>query len=723
VIKRAFSVWTHSISLALAFSAIPAISQAQEPQANEGVLEEVIVTAQKREQNLLDVPISIGVVSGEKIGDYNIEGMAELQAYVPNFAVKDTPANNEIYIRGIGSPSGALSLEQSVGLFIDGVYGGRARMFMAPFMDIERVEVLRGPQGAVVGKNTSAGAIRIMTARPSDEKELSISGEYEFEYDSYTLTGLASGPLSDDFKGRLAFRYEDQGGYVYNSLLERDEPEKKNLVIRGTGVWQASDAVEVIGKIEYTDFDLTGFPFGQVPLGGSPDYTRQTDGLIGDDSDETETFTVTLTVNAELGENTLTSITAYGDIATLYLVDGDFSALPFLHFPFQEDYQQFSQEFRIVSPTGGKFNYIAGVSYIHNELDVFRQLNFAFLSTVHNSWYEQESDTLSVYGEGSWQLTSKLDATVSLRYTYEDKGADLRREQTGLPLFLDYPISADRTENLFDPTVTLQYQATEDTMLFVRYARGSKGGGFAGASRTVTEDTFEMEEETATSYEAGAKLWAYDHRMTFSAVGFFTTYDDLQVSAFNGTGFDFGNAGEAETKGVELDFSWLINPEWRFDGSLGWLDAEYTSFPGAGCVAPKHIIPGCVEDIAGSPLHHAPEWSGLTSLDYHANFSDSLEFRGNVALVFEDDSYTHLSLMPESLQESYTKLDMRLAIGAQSGRWELALIGKNLTNEKTISQAFETPFSAAPGAIPDHNSATLLLDRPRTIALRGTLRF
>lgn len=714
----------HVIACLLAlgvFTVVP--GHAEEEGAGQSVLEEILVTAQKREESLLEVPISISVVSGAMLSEYNLDSMEEMESFVPNFAVKDTPANNEIYIRGIGSPSGALSLEQSVGIFIDGVYGGRARYFMAPFLDINNIEVLRGPQGAVVGKNTSSGAVVITTNQPTEERELTLSGEYESEYDSYTVTGIASGPLSDRFAGRFAFRYEDIGGYVYNANLDRDEPDKENTVVRGIGRWQVSETVDVTGKIEYADFSMVGFPFEQVDIGGVPVYVRMTDGVIGPDTDDTETTNFTLTVNAAVGENTLTSITGYGDVDSRYLVDGDFSVLPFLHFPFEENYKQFSQEIRLVSPVSDTFDYIVGASYLHHDLDVFRQLNFAFLNTVHNSWYEQDSDTISVYGQGSWHFTPQWDATLSLRYTYEDKSADLIREQTGLPLFLDTPISASRTESLLDPTLTVQYQPSDGAMFFARYARGSKGGGFAGASRTVTEDTFEMEPETATSYELGTKLSGLGQRLSFSAVAFFTKYEDLQVSVFNGAGFDFGNAAEAETKGVEFDLSWLITTDLRFDGSLAWLDANYTSFPGASCVAPRHVIPNCVEDIAGAPLHHAPDWSGTAMLDYQTDFLSSLTFRANLAVTFEDDSYTHLTLLPDSKQEAYTKINLRLALGARDGLWEVALVGKNLTDERTRSQAFETPFSAPPGAIPDHTSTTILLDRPRTIAVQGTLRF
>ena len=272
-------------------SALLAMGAGSAFELSAAVLEEVIVTAQKREESIQDVPISISVVSGKAMDNFNVSAAEELEAYIPNFAVKDTPANNEIYVRGLGSPSGSLSLEQSVGLFVDGVYGGRARMFMAPFMDIERIEVLRGPQGAVVGKNTSAGAISIITAKPTEEAEFRISADYEFEYDSTTLQAIASGPLTDNFLGRLTVKAEDIGGYVKNTMLNRDEADRENLVVRATGVWLASADTTVTGKVEVADFDAEVFPIPRstsVKPPTRPSTSDQTDGIVINDSDETK---------------------------------------------------------------------------------------------------------------------------------------------------------------------------------------------------------------------------------------------------------------------------------------------------------------------------------------------------------------------------------------------------------------------------------------------------
>ncbi|MFV0276732.1 MAG: TonB-dependent receptor, partial [Parahaliea sp.] len=611
-------------------------------------------------------------------------------------------------------------------------YGGRARMFMAPFMDIERIEVLRGPQGAVVGKNTSAGAISIITKKPGSEHEFQLSADYETEYESTTFQAIASGPLSDNFLARLTVKTEDIGGYVHNTMLNRDEPDKENLVIRATGVWLASDKTTVTGKAEFANFDAEGFPYSRIAMGSEADsakYERQTDGVVINDSDETQTLTTSVTVTTTLGDHDLTSITAYSEVDADYQLDGDFGPLPFLGFPFSEDYTQYSQEFRFNSPLGEKFDYIVGALYVRHDLDVFRQTNFfALFGTIHNSWYTQKSDTTSLYGQGTWHITPDFDATLSLRYTYESKDAQLRRAQILDPeqpisLGLTDPFDEKRSENLLDPTLTLNYQLSDTTMVFLRFAQGSKGGGFVGASREATVDTFELEEETATSYEAGTRIKTADGSVFIGLTAFYTEYEDLQVSSFNGITTDYGNAGEAETQGAELEVSWQLSSSLRFDGSMAYLDAKYTSYPGAPCVRPRHAIPGCIEDIAGAPLHNAPEWSASASLNYSVQITGGLLFDGTLGVTYEDDSYTHSTLMPESLQKSFAKVDLRLALAADNDRWEIAFVGKNLTDEQTISQGFETPFSAPAGAIPDYDSATVYLDVPRTYTIQGKLRF
>lgn len=269
-----------------------------------------------------------------------------------------------------------------------------------------------------------------------------------------------------------------------------------------------------------------------------------------------------------------------------------------------------------------------------------------------------------------------------------------------------------------DASVKLQWQVNDRTMLYLSYAEGSKGGGFAGASGSVLAENFEFGPESSTSYEVGAKLDVFGGRGFVGLAAFTTTYEDLQTASFNGVAFDFANAAEADTRGVEVESSLTLNDEWQLNASLAYLDAEYEKYVNGACIAPNHVIPGCVEDLDGTDLPNAPKWSGRLDVQYLRPVAD-LVFTADLGVSFRDDYFVHPSLFDEVHQDAYAKLDLRLELASEARGWSVALLGKNLTDEETFSQGFETPGSAPPGAIPDHTTATQLMDIGRTVAVQA----
>ncbi|MFW6093679.1 MAG: TonB-dependent receptor [Pseudomonadota bacterium] len=687
--------------------------------SESAVIEEVVVTAQKREQSLADVPISINVVAGDTLDSYSIVTFEDLDEHVPNLLVTDSPGNNQIYIRGIGTESGSLALEQSVSLFVDGIYAGRARQFQEPFLDVERVEVLRGPQGALVGKNTSAGAISIVSRLPTNETEVRVDGEYEFEHDGYSTTAILSGPLSDAFRARLVTKYEEVGGYVRNTVKDRDEPDGDRLLMRGTGVVDVTEAVTATVRLEYAESDIDGHPFVTIPLGGDYDWQRAADA---EEYDEQDTLNASITVDAPLGGHTLTSITGYVDLDSENFVDADFTAAPLVGASFYDDLQQFSQEFRLLSPTGGQLDYVLGVYYLDRDVDIYRETfwNLGPFTGTSNRDYRERSELYSVYGQVEYGLSETVSAVASARYTDEDKEADLVRFNDGLapPSQLDTPISGALSEDEVDLSAKLQWQATDYAMLYLSYAEGSKGGGFAGASASVLADNFEFGPETSQSWEAGAKLDLSDGRGFVSAALFTTTYEDLQLASYNGVAFDFANAAEAESRGVEIDSAWTLGEGWQLNGSVAYLDTEYEDYPNGACLAPDNVIPGCVEDLSGTSLPHAPQWTGRVDVQYSRAVGGGRWFTADAGVSFRDDFFTHPAQFAESRQDAFAKLDLRLELADERQGWTVALVGRNLTDETTITQSFETPASAPPGTTPDYNLASGYVDVGRTIALQ-----
>lgn len=702
-------------SIRTLFAAILVVTGHSATAAESTAIEEIVVTAQKREQSLQDVPISVSVIGGDKIDRLALDTFEDLDEHVPNLVISDSPGNNQVYVRGIGTESGSLALEQSVALFVDDIYGGRARQFMEPFLDVERIEVLKGPQGALVGKNTSAGAINVISRMPTDEFELSIKGGYEFEYDSFTTTAIISGPLSDTFRGRLVAKYDDVGGYVENTLQDRDEAKGDRSLIRGIGVWDVSDTFSATGKIEYAKTDMDGHPFVTAQLGESYDYERAT---TFDDYDEQETLNASISLDFDIGEFVLRSITGYTDLESENFVDSDFSAPPLLGSSFFDDMKQFSQEFRLISPGTERLNYVVGLFYLNRDTDIFRQTywNLGPFTGISNREFEEKSEVVSLYGQFDYALTDTFSLIASLRYTSEDKEGSLNRFNDGLvpPSQLDTSIEDDFTDDEVDGAIGVQWRPADSTMLYVTYTQGSKSGGFAGASSGVTEDAFTFDPESSESFELGAKFNLLENRLYLGVAAFFSTFEDLQTASYNGVSFDFANAAEAETKGLEIDSTWVINDTWSLVGSLAFLDAEFTDYPGGPCIWPDVQDPACdTQDLSGTPLPFAPDWSGSLDLYFDQSIG-RLNLRANLGAAFRDDTYTHPNLMPDGVQESYVKWDARIELADDNSGWSVALLGKNLGNEKVFAQSFLTPV------IP--NSVTRLVDIRRTIALEASYR-
>ncbi len=344
VFKNRYISGIQLIAISAAF-ALPTATKA-------AVLEEIIVTAQKRAESLQDVPISVTALGGEKMQQVGIKKIEDLQQFVPNLQMTETGISTQVYIRGIGTGN-SQGFEQSVGQYIDGVYYGRQQLIRAPFLDLERVEVLRGPQSILFGKNSIAGALNMTSAKPTDDLQGYIQLNYEPEFSTREVLFAISGPLTDTLKGRFAVRSYDTDGYVDNTFLDDDEPARDDLAIRGTLRWEPNDNLDVTLKLERDTFDVDGRQIEIVqddpaPLGapipanygtilgllGHPgaiaetslNFKRQAGGFGVKEFSDNELDNATLTINYNLGKNTLTSVTGIVGYEFLELCDCDYAA-------------------------------------------------------------------------------------------------------------------------------------------------------------------------------------------------------------------------------------------------------------------------------------------------------------------------------------------------------------------------------------------------------------
>ena len=729
--SRIHAVSAFAAAITAVVTGFPAAAQTDSGLA----LEEIVVTAQKREERLIEVPISVAVVSGDVIEDFKITAMDDIDRLVPSLYINATPGNNAVFVRGIGSTAGNLAVEQSVALFVDGIYGGRGRQFMAPFLDIERVEVLRGPQGATFGINTSAGAINVVTARPTKEFTASAKAGYEFEFDTYEVGGVVSGPLMDGLQGRLAVEYDDIGGYLHNTVTGDDEPESENLLVRGSLAWQPTDAISVLAKIEHADFDTFGTFYQRILLPEYPDDDKKESAGFGQkDVDRSKATNFTLNADIAVGDGTLTSITGYSTFEYDRYINADQMPTDTWLTRFQEDFQQFSQELRFVSATDQTFEYIVGGYFHYNEIDPLIATSRVIFPTTggpfngqHVVNFRQDSQVFSLFGNLTWNINDEWSLGADLRYTDDDKDAVQQRNVvsgTVPPSWAAQRLEGRRSDTTLDPAVKLKWEPSDTFMAYLSYAEGSKSGGWQGNSRDLTAANWELEGESSENYEAGVKMTLLGGQAFLAATIFTTDFEDLQVSQWTGTAFSVENAAKATSRGLEVDGSWNITEKWSLQGGFAYLDAEYDDFPGAPCPFDDPTCNPATNNLAGTRLGWAPEWTGNMAVTFEQPIASALLLRTTVSLQYRDDTWLDSAgdKGPDyNMQDATTWIDGRIALGADDEAWTLALYGKNLTDETTKSHNF--PFPVPANVIAGRQSYVDGTDRFREIGAEVIVRF
>lgn len=525
-------------------------------------LEEVIVTAQKRAESLQDVPISVAAVTGEKLEDAGIETLEDLTVQIPNIHFTETGFSTQVRVRGIGSDN-SQGFEQSVGMYIDGIYHGRAQLFRTPMMDLERAEVLRGPQSTLFGKNSIAGALNLTTARPTEELEGRISFAYEPEYGGQELNAVVSGPLTDSLRARVAIREFQEDGYFRNTFKNTDEPESDESAYRLSLEWDATDSLVLFLKAERNEFNTIGRPietdFDVSLTPGGPNYGQILGSLGQPELDSEEPFTRqfdhdetsdnvinNLTFNADYSfdDYTLTLVTGLLDFEYDERCDCDDTASEILPLDLGETYEQFSQEIRITSPGDEKFDWIAGLFYQSWDQTFFDDLgisntNFlpsvasglsaenaalAFLSnTALRREFEQSSESWAGFGQVTWHATDQLHFTVGARYTEEEKEASkilfLRQLDSQAPL--------SNATNPLTPVIAQVYLGffgveTEQTRVVIP-GPGASPIPLAYAGHNVSKDRKEevFNPLVNIQYDINADMMAYASYTTgFKAGGF-----------------------------------------------------------------------------------------------------------------------------------------------------------------------------------------------------------
>jgi iron complex outermembrane receptor protein len=745
--KRTPSVLSGCVAASIALYTPLGMSQSRP------MLEEVVVTAQKKAESLQDVPLTLQAFSGDSVAEAGITDIEALSENMPAVTITRSANSQRIVARGIGSGTNS-GFEQSVGTFVDGIYYGRGQQIRPRFIDIASIEVLKGPQSTLFGTNVTAGAINIRSNDPTDEFEgqLSLLVGEDGEQDGNVVI---SGPISERLMGRLALYKRDYDGYMDNGSIGDSVAQEDHWGGRIVLLLDASDNVSIRAAYEHHDLEQDGNTAQNVIFAdnflpevtgddGKFDYNNE-GGLLADFStipngqiaDTNKFDTVSIKIDYDGDGYSLTSVSGYTKYDWENIVDSDYTGLNIFAQQTAQEFEQWSQELRLETVVADKLDVLAGVYYHDQDFDQLRTSEVVSTPAGPNlvlSPSKQDTETWALFTQSTLSLTDAARMTVGLRY-----GSDEKDVYDGLthsnPVFqaigffgaFPHEVNDSRDEDHVSWLVRGEYDFSVDSLAYALVSRGYKAGGFdingLGSSKgTTPAPDFEFDDERATNYEIGAKLILQDGAATLNGSVFYTEYEDLQVTQFNGAAFELGNAAKAIIQGLEVDYRQALTDELTLSATATWQDFEFKDYL-ANCNQRQlnGLEGGCVDgaqDLDGKDGQFAPELSANLGIDYVTALSTNLLFKANLNLVYSDSYYTQIGVDRNTRQDSYSKVNARLAIASADERWELAAIGKNLTDEDVSINSFDS-------AIISNFPLTYVkfITQPRQLALQAIYRF
>lgn len=708
--------------------ALPLSAAAKEGEAFE--IEEIVVTAQKRTERLVDVPVAISVFSAESMEQTGVRELKEITGYMPNVQISSgNDFRSTVTIRGVGATSRNIGFDSRVGVYIDGVYVGQSPAINQELINLERVEVLRGPQGTLFGKNTVAGAINLITAKPDDELRGTVSVDIG-NYDYREIRAFANVPLGEKVSTSFSVSKTDRDGYVPNIVTGNDLNERDVLAYRAQLRARPNDRFEINASFDGLNSDgriLLGDPVTDM-LGMQPEQTAPELGVVAfnfDPNDARDVYGGSLDLAYELASgHTVKSITGYRTTDAVYSNATDYSPVDIISIAYADKYDVLSQELQFISSTDKAFSYTAGLYYYHQDSKTNRDviLGSQFeeyfigplyasgaltpplpappalpnsvvrellgfgppLSKVYNAG-EVTTKSYAAYFNGDWQLTDRWKLGFGARWSTEKKDVDWLLDgrnsgifnigSTGADPLNPSPLINDRTDDFFAPAASLSYALTPSSNVYVRYASGYKSGGFnldyINKDELAANQGLEFDKETVDSFEVGLKGNYFGGQLSMNLAAFIANYDDYQVNQFvdlggGRTSIRINNAAKVETTGFEAEATFYATEELTLNASLGLLDATFDSFPAGGSGG---------SDVSGNELPMAPDLTYSLAAIWKHNvpaLRSTLLMRADVTHISEvyttADNVTTIpynSAYPGVI--TYGKLDARTELGARIG--------------------------------------------------------
>lgn len=673
-------------------------SAAQEPAI---VIEEIVVTAQKREQNLSDLGIAVTAFAGADIAELGLNQPLDLAAQTPNLNINNTIANSipNISIRGLGLNDYAVNNNPAAGMYIDEIYLVSPAMLSFQLFDLERVEVLKGPQGTLYGRNTTAGTVNFVSRKPGEQFQGRFAGAYG-NFNRFTAEFAAGGPVTPGFGARVAAKgiWQNEGHQMnratgkdvgrlnrvsWRVLLDMQPSENVDVLLNLHGGQDDSDVHLVKVDNIFTSADDVFFP-------GDPFSSAGRDTFMN-----LESRGVALTVNWHLSEwLVLTSVTGYEDFSRFHEEDRDGTALVHLDSQYRNEIEQFSQEVRLTYSSDALV-LILGAFYGSDEVSTrdthvteqfFTDGIFPFQATGNQ--YFQETDSKAVFVHSEWSLADNWRLTAGLRYTDEQKDfrdaftflyVDATPARGGTELQAFPPVVNDYSASDISGKLGIDYLTLEDTLLYASLSKGFKSGAFQGQLTFLPQTLDNFDEENVLAYEVGFKSRLMGNRLQLNGAAFYYDYADVQIYGPIYTEpidplFGIDNAGDARIIGAEIELLWRASARLDAHLGLGVLDTEIT----------KSIL-SPVEK--GSELPNSPKINFNARLRYQRSIDGGLFLRIIADASYKGETVYDIVRQPkEAVEDGYWLANARIGLASANERWEVYLWGRNLLDKEYRSQ-------------------------------------
>lgn len=723
------------VVLAIAGSILPAGERA----AAQGVLEEIVVTAQRREESLQDTPVAVSAFTASAIQDKGLEDISEVADFTPNLVFDTTSpvsglsSGSVVFIRGIGNTDFSLTTEPGVGTYVDGVYMSRSAGGVLDVLDVERIEVLRGPQGTLFGRNTTGGAINITSRRPSEE----LRGQFSVtagEFNRIDARASVDIPISPDLRTTFAISDKNRDGFVERVRVGDRLGDEDKFSFRGTAVFEPSDALDFQLSVDYTEIDeqsagstLAGFTpgagtvgyalatFGDIPTGLTDLGQYVTDG-----ADDITYATGPTGTNLEISGASLVTTYRGPALQVMYIAsqrgtEGGFyrdpdnspHAITHTHNP-EYEHNQTSHEFQLSgSGAGGRLTYVAGLYYLQEDgtdnvyVPVFLptpDLAVGFPAAISN-FAQVDNSSEAAYLQASWDVTDIVSLTGGVRRTQDEKefiytqyiGADIHGNP--LPFFPGAvaedgvfkpglaPLVGNGSGSAADSFEQTTYKVgasanlSDGTLLYYSFSEGFKSGGFVLRYVEYQPDILTFEPEIIGSHEIGVKWQGLDDRFRINAAGFSSDYEDVQVTFFDSLGGPVtANAGTVRINGFEVELTALVTDNLLVEAGLGYVDAEYTR------INPIAGLSLTIDESA--KLVNTPENTFNLGVEYSVPL-DGNELALRADYSSKDDIYNDAQNSPFLFQEGYDtwNASIRYSIGESM---DIVAFVENLTDERFI---------------------------------------